>query len=538
MTGLILNLKSKDGILIYNKYLILLLEYYIEQQRFYMSMKGISKNRSIKSTMMNIFMIIILMMALSTWNSSYRQGLITEEYNRLVENNTILSRLSISIDQMIKYSDMYLRERDPKYYELYCQANLEIVNALDSVDKDAMVDGFVSIYFRSLKAMHEYQQEVVETIREYNQLDPYVYKEVSYLKQLYTYMSSQSRLLATSYLDYSTTKYAELLQNFRYVQQNVYVVTIIVGIVSIFIAWVLSNGFFSIIDELSKVAGLLSTARWDVPDIKSYRYAELDMVAGAFNNMKNSIKAYIEELSRKAEVEIQLNNEKLLNAEKDRLLKESQLLALQMQMNPHFLFNTLNMIGRTAMLEDNKSTIGLIEAISQILRYNLDKGKVVTLQEEIDVLRAYIYIQEMRFQERMSFKLNICGYIEDAIIPPMTLQPIVENAIIHGLCDKPKDGIISIDILRQSDYIKIMVNDNGKGISKSVMDEIFTEKDRSISKKSSIGLSSVKKRLELYFMQDDLISIQSEVDAGTVVTVLIPVNRDEKISHKEVAYSA
>jgi sensor histidine kinase YesM len=287
----------------------------------------------------------------------------------------------------------------------------------------------------------------------------------------------------------------------------------------------MANNILETIEKLSSFARYLSLGHWEIENIEEINYRELNILGQTFNLMKNNISKYIKELKEKSEVENKLNQEKMQNIEKERLLKESQLLNLQMQMDPHFLFNTLNTVSRTAMFENAAKTQELIIAISKIMRYNLDhKGKMVELNKEIEVLKAYLTIQETRFKEQMNFRIKTEGDLSNFKIPPMIIQPIVENSIIHGLADIESEGKVLIEIDKEEDYLIIKIIDNGIGIEKQKLVDILNEEHKIESdKRKSLGLLNVIKRLKLHYGKN-LLNINSKVNKGTEVIIRIPID--------------
>ncbi|MCJ7689122.1 MAG: sensor histidine kinase, partial [Clostridiaceae bacterium] len=265
----------------------------------------------------------------------------------------------------------------------------------------------------------------------------------------------------------------------------------------------------------------LSDSRWEIPDLKGQKYEELNSLAKAFDKMKHSIREFIEELNEKTEIEKKYHVEQLKNSEKDKLIKEAQLSALQSQMDPHFLFNTLNTISRMAMFEYADETVKLIEATSKILRYNLDcKDKMVKLKEEIRMIKAYVIIQETRFQDQMSFSFDIDKKLYDVKVPPMLIQPIVENAIIHGLREKDRGGRINITVKQQDDFITISIKDNGIGMNNVQINTLMSDAK---NESTGLGVFNVKKRLELYFNSSHLFKIKSKRQEGTEVIIFLPI---------------
>lgn len=482
--------------------------------------------------MMLIFVLIPVIMIFSFMISFNMSNTITKEYDHSMKINITLSELSIELSKSANSFDMYIRNRNDEYLAQFHESQKKILKIFTLIEPDIKRDKDSGIYFRNLSNMFEYQQNLTNEILLQDRLSIETYQKLNELKTLSHYMNSHSQMLTTTYLDYSSTQYSSLLGDYKIIEQNIYILTIFFSILSIIFAVALSNDLLIVIEGLSKSAHKLSKGYWEVPDIKENQYSELNVMAQAFNNMKNNIKFYIEELSQKAEMEINLNKEKLVHIEKDKLLKEAQLKVLQMQMDPHFLFNTLNTIARIAMFENADNTVKLIESTAKILRYSLNAmSKLVSLEEELSTLKAYIFIQETRFQEQISFNLDIDTELDDIMIPPMTLQPLVENAIIHGLKDKEEGGQIEVIISRREDHIHIQVNDNGQGIGPETIKHIFEEK---IQKKkghtTGLGLSNVSKRLQLHFNNNNPVKVFSTIGIGTQVVICIPLKGGQKIA--------
>jgi two-component system, sensor histidine kinase YesM len=273
------------------------------------------------------------------------------------------------------------------------------------------------------------------------------------------------------------------------------------------------------IASLSKRTEKIAAGDLDVSNIKVERDDELGVLAASFNKMANNIRTLIAQITQKADVERKLKEEEMKNLKVMTELKQTELKILQSQINPHFLFNTLNTIARMAMFEEADDTLKLIESTSELLRYNLGKIKRerVTLKDEIDNVKEYIFIQQMRFSDRISFEFSIDETLLGEEAPYLVLQPIVENAIIHGIEPMESNGRLKLSVYKEDEKIIVKIEDNGIGMSKEELDHIYYEKSS-----RSIGLSNVKKRIEYFYGRDDLLSIISEKGIGTTVKVIIP----------------
>ncbi len=221
------------------------------------------------------------------------------------------------------------------------------------------------------------------------------------------------------------------------------------------------------------------------------------------------------------------------------LLKEAELKFLQSQINPHFLFNTLNAAAQLAIIEGADKSSEFIENIAHLFRYNLkNMDELTALKDEIQYVNNYMQILKTRFGSRIEFYTDIDEATLDLMIPRIIIQPIVENAFIHGLQSLERNGEIHLNVKLLDDSIIIEVIDNGMGMDSSCIDSILCFAEENSMKKrhvTGIGISNVLHRLQLLFNIEDskeLISIESEVGSGTKVTLRLPSSN--KVSSKGV----
>ncbi len=222
------------------------------------------------------------------------------------------------------------------------------------------------------------------------------------------------------------------------------------------------------------------------------------------------------------------------------LTKQMQYQALQSQINPHFLYNTLDSIRGEALMEGNASIAAMTERLSRFFRYCIsNKGNIATIRDEINNISDYFYIQEYRFGDKFHLKTEVAEECYNYKIPQMTLQPIVENAIFHGLERKKDGGTVSIQIFETEKNIKILVSDNGVGMDEEVLQQInkrlrssaeFTLRayEEGKSKKTGIALKNVNDRIRLHYGSDYGITVHSTKYLGTDVEILIPKVRENE----------
>ncbi len=214
--------------------------------------------------------------------------------------------------------------------------------------------------------------------------------------------------------------------------------------------------------------------------------------------------------------------EQRVRLELERSLRISELKSLQSTVNPHFLFNALNTIARLAMLENAPQTEEITFALADLLRHSLRKvGKLVPLREEVDHILKYLQIQGVRFADRIHPLIDIPEEVMNFRLPVMTLQPLVENAIEHGLSEIPEGGQIRVSARMEQGALVLTVADSGAGISPERLAELRQSLHVSgdTDHMTGIGLSNVYKQLSFYFGAGCSLEIDSEPGKGTCVTL-------------------
>ncbi len=284
------------------------------------------------------------------------------------------------------------------------------------------------------------------------------------------------------------------------------------------------------LDTLTKRAERVSSGDFDVEVVAIETNDEIQILADAFNEMLKNIREHIDYLTLQSELENHLKEQMMQNLSMKSLLKEAELKSLQSQINPHFLYNTLNAASQLSMIEGADRTSEFIQKIAMYFRYMLKKlGTNVSIQDELDNVETYMYILKTRFGERISYKTHIEKHLLDYVIPSTILQPIVENAYIHGLEDKEENGLIDVSLREEGDKICIQIRDNGQGMDQSQLSSLlaFEKDDASHLGKNSggIGVQNVAERLKIFGSAADyneVIAITSELGEGTTVFLWLP----------------
>jgi len=224
--------------------------------------------------------------------------------------------------------------------------------------------------------------------------------------------------------------------------------------------------------------------------------------------------------------EMQVLIDQLIKEEQEK--KQVELEALHAQINPHFLYNTLNTIKWMAKIQGNSGVSKAITALIKLLRISTNLGRdMILLKEEIDYVANYIVIQKLRFSKAINIDYSIDAGCMELTVPKLILQPIVENSIIHGMEDENHELNILIKGFISNDKLIIEVLDDGPGIKAEILKDILkNESDR--NRFSKVGLNNVNQRIKLYCGTDFGLEIETELGSGTKVVVTLPVNQPQE----------
>ena len=230
-------------------------------------------------------------------------------------------------------------------------------------------------------------------------------------------------------------------------------------------------------------------------------------------HLSNTIKSMVKQMRKLMDDMVKEQEEKT----------KSELDALQSQINPHFLYNTLDSVVWMVESERYQEAISMVTSLATLFRVSLSKGNnIITIRDEIKHASNYLKIQEVRFKNKFESYIDIDPAILDCITIKLIIQPLIENAIYYGVGQMEDEGVIKVIGYEKDGDIYIEVTDNGMGIPKDVVDNLLKEKTKSRGKGSGIGLWNVNQRINLYFKGDYGLSIESELDEGTTVRIHLP----------------
>jgi len=491
-------------------------------------------NRMFNSIKSRIIAVFVLTMILASAASIFILGLssnIIEKMDDMFADNVEIKKL---------LSDMY-------------NVNANLTNYLVTSDSDSLLN-----YYRYKEIFSEKAQSMFSELHGIYSQNDLIYKDIAYMvdsyfneteaavkakrtdnadeyiaryaeaNQITGYIRTYTDRLNLNILNINTTQYLSMSESLNKLRTANLILIISVIMLNVLVLSYLTYNMTKPIIKLAHSAEEMSKGNFDADDVEVYSQDELSTMANAFNAMKHSIRNYISELHNKADTESQLLEQQIENLRIQSLLVDAEMKALQMQINPHFLFNTLNAGVQLAMIEGADRTSTFLDNMAKIFRYNVKSlDRKVRIKDEIDTIRAYEDLFFVRFGDIMKFEYDIDQSLLDIDVPPLIIQPLVENATIHGIGNMERGGVINISLDKSDTVVRMSVEDNGAGMSEATRQMILKGQrfESEISgHMTGIGIYNVVQRLKLFFNCEDVIEVNSAPGKGTKVVLKIPCN--------------
>jgi two-component system sensor histidine kinase YesM len=393
--------------------------------------------------------------------------------------------------------------------------------------------GTVSVYFtyEDIKEILSHSEEVVRgsflitdenknVFYSYRALTKEIFDELEYsttqkqvkLKETYYIQSSIepiSKLMITSVIPKK-----ELASLFKY-KRTILSIILFLTFIAIALPYFSLRGYSKRVDQIilkmREVQGGDLSSRID----KTSRNDDLSVISETFNETLDELNSYI--------------NEVYFSQLKQ---KEAELANLQAQINPHFLYNTLEAIRMKSLSEGGRTTAKMIVQLSQLFRHSLNTAELVTIENEQNHAHQYIELFKNRFPGQLSSDIKVKESLRHYYVPPFILQPLIENYLIHGFKQQSIENELQITIYDKESVLFIEIVDNGKGIEKEVLMKIKNRLKNGEGSSNSIGLANVNQRIQLKYGGDFGVEIKSNPDVETVVTVRLPLISEVQLHDK------
>ena len=473
--------------------------------------------------------MVILIMALSATFSICIMNFSLGGFNTILNDNSRCHDFQEALDLEIESFADYIRDATPDTRDQYVLSCVRTERCLRSLPFDYARIG-TERYARTWSILNGY-----ETYQAYrDELAETQVRESDFVERLYRvykmqeYLQTYARRLVQVTLKEGNDSYQEKVPVFYNMPYLILAISAVFMGFVMFLTKILSNALVSPAVLLAQCARKIAKNDFTGEDPSVENRDEMGELVRAFNKMKRSTKGYIDTLKENHRMSELLHREEIERVEMEKQLSGARLELLKSQINPHFLFNTLNMIACMAKLEEAVTTERMISSMSSLFRYNLKTSEqIVTLARELKVVQDYMYIQQMRFGSRILYSCDLKVDAEQAMIPAFTLQPVVENAMLHGLSKKEQGGRVHVRIWEQGNRLVISVADTGLGMSEERLAEVTEAMKERRTSRIGIGLGNIYKRIHMMYKQGEF-RIASIEGRGTVIQMFIPQEKHNR----------
>lgn len=481
------------------------------------------KKRSIRTKLLEVFVVIMVLVFVLNIYLSYNQSKAVRQIDSVYNNNIQLNNLSNTLERMQSALYQYLNTKSTDQLESFYSYEQDYNNMIQQLNHQTMDNDNKlmekNIYNMSLTYLERADSTIEakrgRNVSKYN--DDY-----GEAKKLYDYIQSCINSLNTSVFLESSNNYSLLRTSLTYLT-GISMFLLLAALMIAF-AWILvmTRNITKPLIQLADVANEIARGNMEVDFPIVETGDEITTVAKACNKMIDSIRVYIQKTKENYERESKLiENELIMKNE----LKEAQLKYLQAQINPHFLFNSLNAGAQLAMMEGAEKACLFIENMADFFRYNVRKiDKDTTLREELKLVDNYVYILNVRFSGDIHYRKKIDERLLDTLMPSMIIQPLIENAVNHGIRELDTEGYIELTVYNNNENVCITVADNGVGIEPEIAEKILRgESAHSNSGRDSagIGMDNVINRLRRYYNMEHVMDIRRRESGGTEVILYL-----------------
>jgi len=448
--------------------------------------------------------------------------------DKVYASNISLNQLLTSLDDVQSNMFRYLNTKSTAALNDYYLSEQSYSEQIDSLN-DKPTDNELKLTEKNIRNISQAYLKLAASAvaaKRGRDVEQYrsIYEEAS---KLYGYLDTYINELNNARFKTNAESYNTLRASLGYMQTFSTVILLVAITGNMFVLLLLSSTITKPLTKLARQVEQVGQGDFDIDFISVESRDEIGVLADAFNQMTDSLKEHVDQIKTRMAEESRLKETQL---RMENSLKESQLIFLQSQINPHFLYNTLNAGAQLAMLEGAEKTTLFIENLADFFRYSVKHtGQTSSLADEISQVETYLHIINVRFSNEIQYVKRVEGQIERITMPGVILQPIVENAINHGLRDVTWEKRITLTVREEEERIHVTVADNGKGMTQEEIQAVLVGQPMAIEMDGQThrgtGLKNVIERLRIFYGVRDVFEIHSEGSGrGTSVSIFIPKN--------------
>ena len=493
------------------------------------AIRGKWNNASVRSKLLIAFLIPnLLILAVNIYMYASVNAMIAR-VDEIYVVNVSLNDLSDDLTLLQNSMREYLESKGTAALNDYYTAEQNYRNGLAVLDLKNSGAAVYAMLENIVNQSENYLRVAGDTITAKRGRNVEKYK-ASYEETMDMYSDLQTCIYALNNRQFkkNTADYSILLSSLRFMEMITIIILVFIGAVNVTVVFLMTKSMTLPLIDLSRAANEVAEGNFDVSVETGEGSDEISVVSKAFKQMLGSIQKYIAEIKDSVMRESLLKEHELVM---ENRMKEVQLRSLQAQINPHFLFNTLNAGEQLAMMEGADKTTEFIENMADFFRYNIKKiDNDASIAEEIALVDKYVYILNVRFTGEIHYSKNIDEDVTEVRVPSMILQPIVENAVNYGIRGIDWEGHIELKVYRENGNVLLSIRDNGIGMSAEQIDRILSgeavgEVSADHAASNGIGLGNVIERLQIFTGQRDVMEIHSEgANKGTEFVIKVPLH--------------
>ena len=480
---------------------------------------GISLRRRVTAWLAAILLVTMLSNGIATVVGQWA----VRAFDALLADNAACYTVQDAIKDETQAFARYVRQPTSESEQAYTAACAAAEQSLAALPFDYARIG-AERYARTwnlLQGYEGYRQERDAFLRLSPSADTYI-ERMYHVMALQDYLAEYALRLTQATLEQENTLYSSTAAHIRHLPWLYLGLFLTAAALMVLLVRGLSRAVVRPLLELAQASRSIAEGDLSGPDLPIKSSDEVGRLTGTFNQMKHA-------MAQQLSTQQALHREEVRNLALEKDLEHTRLEVLKSQVNPHFLFNTLNMISCMARLEDAETTDKMIVSLGNLFRHNLrTKQQEVTLEEELDGLEDYIYLQQMRFDGRITVEKQILVDPARARLPSFTLQPVIENAFSHGLKACEEGGRILLRVWRQGRMLYVTVADNGKGMTEEELAALSEKMRQSEQTGKSIGLGNIFRRVSMLYPDTGKMQVFSRAGHGTVIRFEIPQGEEEE----------
>ena len=469
--------------------------------------------------------LILVIMMLATLYTGLTTFNLTDSVSVLFSNNLILKDLRESLGQTDTNLTIYLTSKSSDALRDYIRNSTRLAEISRRLNRDIRNDESLLLQ-RDLARVVEYyltETESCVAAKRGRDVQTYsaAYDESRTTVDLIRYLAEQTERV---FIADSLTAFTGFRSGIPATISTNAILVIAASIFSFMLLIQYSYTLTEPITVLAKAARAVGRGEYGAELPPLGRIDEIGVMATAFSTMRENVRKAFDELKSKTEIEKNLITERMVVLDMEHRLKDAELMALQSQINPHFLYNTLSAGMGIAWSEKADRTSKFLEDLAAFIRYSLKPTfRMVRVGEEIECARRYISLIQARFGDRYRFAIDVEDQTLDIQTPALLLQPLIENAITHGLGKREEGGEVRISIRATETEILLSVHDDGEGMSAGdIVKALGDDPEVEGASHRGIGLMNVKRRVILSTNGEGSLEIESALNGGTTACVHLP----------------